>query len=136
MSNDRERGNFSIRIIVLVGVILMCLTVLWKGSSGPNGPFAQEPVHEAEDIQQRGPSPQEIKARAIAIAEVERREGWSGKVIVSPQEATTFYVFVEREAHEDPGTRHIREVDIDLAGKVLHYRTAGPSDLPGLPADH
>lgn len=39
-------------------------------------------------------------------------------------------------SHEDPGTRHIREVNIDLAGKVLHYGTASPTDLPGLPADY
>ena len=138
MSNGRESRNFSrrIRIIVFAGVILICLVVLWKASSGPRGPFVHDAMHDREETEERepqAPSPQEMKARLSAIAEVKRREGWSGKVIVSPQEATTIYVFVEREASEDPGNRHIREVDIDLTGKVLHYGTASPMDVPGLP---
>jgi hypothetical protein len=138
MSDEPVRPKLSRRlaIIVFVAVVLRCLCVWWNGS---NASFARRSVDDVADtssLDSQLPSPEEVRASATAIAEVKKRQSWSGKVIFATQEGSTWYVWVERE-HSDLGFRQIRLIEIDAqTGKMLRYDSAAPMDVPSEAAAH
>jgi hypothetical protein len=69
------------------------------------------------------PSPIQVEFGAIANAEIQRREGWSGKVrSASSGGSHIMYVWVSREPDKQNDWHQIRLLSIDLATrKVLKY---------------
>jgi hypothetical protein len=73
----------------------------------------------------------EAEASSIAIAEVKRREGWSGKVIEASPEGGTWYILVESEPDKRSGMREMRRMAVTShTGKVSDYGEAYLRDLP------
>jgi hypothetical protein len=72
-----------------------------------------------------------IEASMFALAEVTRREGWSGKVTYASPEGYTYYVTVERQSGRHSGTREMRKMAVCSAtGKVSDYGDPDRDDLP------
>jgi hypothetical protein len=77
-----------------------------------------------------------IQTGMFALAEVKRREGWSGKVIdANPEEGGYNYdTLVERQAarHDThPGARELRKMVVNsTTGRVWDYGKADLGDLP------
>jgi hypothetical protein len=73
------------------------------------------------------PPKSDAKARRIALEEVKRREGWSGKVLEASPEGYTWYMLVERQTNSRSGTPELRSMAVcGHTGKVWDYQDASP----------
>ena len=72
-----------------------------------------------------------IEASMFALAEVTRREGWSGKVTSASPEGYTHYVTVEREPDKHSPLRETRNLAVCSAtGRIWDYSDADGNPLP------
>jgi hypothetical protein len=73
----------------------------------------------------------QFEASMFALAEVRRREGWSGKVTDASPEGFTYYVTVERQSGKHSGKREMRKMAVcSTTGKVWDYGDPDHDDLP------
>jgi hypothetical protein len=73
----------------------------------------------------------DAKVRRIALEEVKRREGWSGKVIKGGPEGNVWYMLVERQTNGHSEIADLRSMAVcSDSGKVWDYQEASPRDLP------
>jgi hypothetical protein len=119
----RSSPWFRVAILILVALPLVAIAIGVRVSTGP-------PVFAPEE----SPGPYKIhdwsglrpndELRKIAIAEVKKREGWSGKAIgPTPGEGSTLSFLIERDP--DKPTGHAVQVDLEgYTGHILDYRVA------------
>jgi hypothetical protein len=116
--------------LALVATIIggLCYFWCWRLSLSDDPPTAGFDRH--------GIVTSQIQAGMFALAEVERREGWSGKVIeANPEEGGYRYdTIVAREtaSHgKHSGARELRKMVVCcVTGRVWDYETANSADLP------
>jgi hypothetical protein len=108
---------------IVLGAVIGGLILLWC--------WWMSLPQRVDDPIDLSPSPMQIEFAAIANAEIKRREGWSGKVILAASESGKWYVWVAREPVKQVDKREIRLISIDAATrKVLKYEMREENDLP------
>jgi hypothetical protein len=116
--NTRPTGSKSLKrltILILIGAMIVGLCFWWR---------SRELLHPIVDA----PTPrifsrQEIELGRSANAEIKRREGWSGKVILERIDGSTWHIWVDGGLVDNEGRRRVRLVDINRdTGKVTNYR--------------
>jgi len=117
-------ASFVVIGAMIGGLCSLCLLWCWWLS------IYQRPIVDAAASSYLTNSPQ-LKLGGIANSEIKSREGWTGKVILADQQASTWHIWVEREPAKQADKREIRQIDIDGATrKVLKYIERDPSQLP------
>src|SRR5580700_1612331 len=96
----RPTGSQSLRrltILILIGAMLVGLCFWWRSSA------LLHPIVDAPTP--RHFSQQEIELGRSANAEIKRREGWSGKVILESLDGSTWHIWVDGGLVDHEGRR-------------------------------
>ncbi len=120
---DDPRGWYGVALFSALGSLLIAIVIGLRVSLGPPilaptesprpQPFAAPTVNAMPSAEWR----------RIAIAEVKKWEGWSGKVDIASQKALTWHVTVARQTEKHSVKQEVRELKIDAkTGRVLDYR--------------
>src|SRR5580704_10327257 len=128
ITRAKSKSRYRIAFYVVIGTTIggLCLWWQWYVSRPGIGDARLNPLLDLTLLHRS-----EAEASGIAIAEVKRREGWSGKVTEAIPEGGTWYILVESEPDKRSGRREMRRMAVTShAGKVSDYGEAYLRDLP------